>query len=137
MKFCRLHPNAVLPTRGSESAAGLDLYTPRDFYIFAGEVCPVPLGLTVVIPEGCYGRIAPRSGLAKKLGLVVLGGVIDSDYRGEVTVLLLMHSERQHYFKCGERIAQLIVEKIEFPEPYWGDPETTARGKKGFGSTGK
>lgn len=94
--------------------------------------------LQVMIPEGCYGRIAPRSGLAVKNFIDVGAGVVDSDYRGNVGVILFNFSDVDFQVKRGDRVAQLICEKIEFPElvEEKENLSETARGNGGFGSTG-
>ncbi len=86
LTFKQLDPRATLPTRGSALAAGLDIYAIEELTIAPGERQLARTGLVVAIPEGYYGRIAPRSGLALKNGLDVLAGVIDADYRGELGV---------------------------------------------------
>jgi dUTP pyrophosphatase len=137
LKFLRLHPAAKLPTRGSAHAAGLDLCSIEEVTLAAGARAAVRTGLSVAIPEGFYGRIAPRSGLAVNYGLDVLAGVIDSDYRGEIVCALVNHGRETFKIEAGQRIAQLIVEAIITPEPAWADSlDETARGAGGFGSTG-
>ncbi|HJR06920.1 MAG TPA: dUTP diphosphatase [Pyrinomonadaceae bacterium] len=137
LKFLRLDPAAKLPTRGSVHAAGLDLYSIEDVTLEAGARASVRTGLSVAIPEGFYGRVAPRSGLAVNYGLDVLAGVIDSDYRGEIICALVNHGRETFVIEAGQRIAQLIVEAIITPEPAWADSlDETARGAGGFGSTG-
>src|SRR6267142_4588188 len=84
LRFKRLDPRALLPTRGSSQSAGLDIYAIEDLTIRSGERVLARTGLAVAIPEGYYGRIAPRSGLALRTGLDDLSGVIDADYRGEI-----------------------------------------------------
>lgn len=97
----------------------------------------VKTDLQVEIPDGCYGRVAPRSGLAVKNFIDVGAGVIDQDYRGNVGVVLFNHSENSFEVKKGDRIAQLICEQITYPELVEVDSLTeTARGAGGFGSTG-
>ena len=94
-------------------------------------------GISVAIPEGCYGRIAPRSGLAVKRFIDVGAGVIDADYRGEIGVVLFNHSDEDFVVKPGDRIAQLILEKIETPTVKEAEElPDTKRGTDGFGSTG-
>ena len=88
LSFKKLDPRATLPSRGSSQAAGLDIYSIEDVAIEPKDRALVRTGLAVAIPEGYYGRVAPRSGLATKQGLHVLAGVIDCDYRGEVRCLL-------------------------------------------------
>lgn len=138
LRFLRLHPAAKLPTRGSAHAAGLDLYAIEASTLeAAGGRALVRTGLSVAIPRGFYGRVAPRSGLAVNYGLDVLAGVIDSDYRGEIVCALVNHGREALTIDAGARVAQLIVEAICTPEPVWADAlDETARGAGGFGSTG-
>ena len=137
LKFLRLDPAAKLPTRGIAHAAGLDLCSIEDVTLEAGARAAVRTGLSVAIPEGFYGRVAPRSGLAVNYGLDVLAGVIDSDYRGEIICALVNHGRERFVIEAGQRIAQLIIESIITPEPAWADSlDETARGAGGFGSTG-
>lgn len=138
----RLSERAILPTRGSPFAAGLDLYSATGGTIPPLERLLVPTDLLIVIPYGFYGRVAPRSGLALKHHLTVGAGVIDCDYRGPVQVLLFNHSATETFvFHPGDRIAQLIVEKILFPKVIEIDSDkaaslSTDRGHGGFGSSG-
>jgi len=135
--FKKLDPKAVLPTRGSLCAAGLDLYSLEAVSLNPHERRLIRTGLAVAIPEGCYGRLAPRSGLATKQGLDVLSGVIDADYRGELQCLLHNTSNETVELPAQTRICQLIIEKIMTPSPVWVDDLTdTLRGAGGFGSTG-
>jgi dUTP pyrophosphatase len=138
LKFLRLHADAKLPARGSPHAAGLDLSSVENLRIPARGRALVRTGLSVAIPHGFYGRVAPRSGLAVKHGLDVLAGVIDSDYRGEIICALINHGEDSLEIEAGMRVAQLIIESIATPEAVWGeDLDETVRGGKGFGSTGE
>jgi dUTP pyrophosphatase len=135
--FKRLDERAVLPTRGSERAAGLDIYSIEDLRIAPKSRAVARTGLAVAIPAGFYGRLAPRSGLAAKHGLDLLAGVIDSDYRGEINCILYNTGDEPILINRGSRICQLIIEKIISPEPQWADDlEKTARDAGGFGSTG-
>lgn len=132
-----LSPGAIAPTRGSAGAAGYDLYANEDVTIGDGEFTPVNTGISVAIPPGYYGRIAPRSGLAAKYGIIIGGGVIDEDYRGELKVLMSCLFGMYEVSR-GERIAQLILEKITTPElEIVTSLDDTDRGSGGFGSTGK
>jgi dUTP pyrophosphatase len=98
----------------------------------------VRTGLSVAIPSGFYGRIAPRSGLAVNYGIDVLAGVIDSDYRGEIMCVLINHGEEPIHIENGRRVAQLIVESIITPIAEWTDElDETERGSRGFGSSEK
>ena len=137
----KLDERAVLPTYGSEYAAGADLYAVcEDEVTFApGETKLIKTGLAMEIPEGYAGLIYARSGLASKRGLAPANkvGVVDADYRGEVMVALHNHSDKPQSVACGERIAQLVVApflKVDFEES--DELSDTVRGTGGFGSTG-
>ena len=137
LSFEKLDPKAVLPTRGSQSAAGLDLYSIEAFTLNPKERRLIRTGLAVAIPEGFYGRVAPRSGLATHKGIDVLAGVIDADYRGEIGCLLYNAGEEALDLPAQSKICQLIIEKIITPTAVWVDGlSNTSRGSGGFGSTG-
>lgn len=128
---------ASLPTKGSKLAAGYDLYSAYDYVIKARGKEMVKTDLQLAIPEGCYGRVAPRSGLAWKNSIDVGAGVIDQDYRGPLNVILFNFSEDDFEVKRGDRVAQLICEKIEQTDlQEVEDLDVTERGVNGFGSTG-
>jgi dUTP pyrophosphatase len=136
LSFKRLDPRALLPTRGSPSAAGLDLYSIEATSLQPNERRLIQTGLAVGIPEGYYGRLAPRSGLATKKGIDVLAGVIDADYRGEIRCLLYNAGEETIDLPAQTRICQLIIEKIITPDAVWVESLVeTSRGGRGFGST--
>jgi dUTP pyrophosphatase len=136
LKFLKIDSRARLPSRATKNSAGLDLRSIGDVEIPPGEWRPCKTGLAVEIPRGLYGRIAPRSGMATK-GIDVLAGVIDSDYRGEIICILINHSKDAALIKEGDRIAQLIVERIALLDPVWAaDLTGSDRGDKGFGSSG-
>ena len=138
IKFQKLNPSAILPTRGSSNAVGLDVYSAEEVILRSDQRVAVKTGLAVEIPSGCYGRIAPRSGLALRNGVDVLAGVIDPDYRGEVLCLLVNFGTQDFKVAVGDRIAQLIVEKVAFLTPEWSNVLIeTQRDQAGFGSTGK
>jgi dUTP pyrophosphatase len=137
LRFKQLEANATLPTRGSAQAAGLDLYSIEDVVIEPKQRALVRTGLAVAIPEGYYGRVAPRSGLAVKNGLDVLAGVIDSDYRGEIRCALYNTGDETIRLPAQSKICQLIIEQIITPDASWADEiSETDRGSGGFGSTG-
>jgi dUTP pyrophosphatase len=137
LRFKQLETNATLPTRGSAQAAGLDLYSIEDVVIEPKQRALVRTGLAVAIPEGYYGRVAPRSGLAVKNGLDVLAGVIDSDYRGEIRCALYNTGDQPIDLPAQSKICQLIIEQIITPTAVWADEMSeTDRGDGGFGSTG-
>lgn len=138
LEFMKLHAAAKLPTRGSPQAAGLDLYSIENTTIASHGRALIRTGLSVAIPHGFYGRVAPRSGLAVRHGLDVLAGVIDGDYRGEIMCALINHGDEPLEIEIGTRIAQLLIEAISTPEPVWSeDLSETERGSGGFGSTGR
>ncbi|CAI5742452.1 unnamed protein product [Hyaloperonospora brassicae] len=137
LRVKKLSPQAILPSRGSSLAAGLDLSAAYDAIIPAGSKGLVKTDLAIAVPECCYARVAPRSGLALKNFIDTGAGVIDADYRGNVGVLLFNHSTEDFVIKRGDRVAQLILEKIEYPKIQEVDEmDKTARGAGGFGSTG-
>lgn len=132
-------PDAVIPSRATPGSAGYDLTSVESHIILPGRRAIVSTGLSIAVPEGTYGRIAPRSGLAVKSGIGVGAGVVDSDYRGEVKVVLFNHDIHNTYeVKPGHRIAQLVLEKIVCAEveEIVGELQDTYRGDGGFGSTG-
>ena len=132
-----LSTNAKLPTRGSEYAAGYDLYTCEPAIIPPRTRKLVNTGISIATPSTrLYARIAPRSGLAVK-GLDIGAGVVDSDYRGPIKVLLINNSDTPFQVNVGDRMAQLILERIENPECILvNELPTTERGYQGFGFTG-
>merc|ERR1711879_196982 len=133
----KLSKDAVLPVRGSAQAAGYDLSSAIDTVIPARGKALVKIDLAMIIPQGCYGRIAPRSGLAWKKHIDVGAGVIDQDYRGPVGVVLFNHASEELVIQKGDRIAQLVLERIAFADVVEVDDlEETERGSGGFGSTG-
>jgi len=139
LKFKRLTENAYAPTKGSIRAAGFDLYSAYDYVIPAKGKGMCATDIQVAIPDGCYGRVAPRSGLAVKNFIDVGAGVVDSDYRGNVQIVLFNFGESEFVVKRGDRVAQLICEKIELPdleEEKENELTETERGGNGFGSTG-
>ncbi len=133
-----LHPKAKLPRRATTDAAGADLHCLQTFTLEPGERRAIATGLSIAIPRGFYGRIAPRSGWAAKHGIDTLAGVIDSDYRGEILVLLINLGSAPFTAAADERIAQLIIERIALCDFAWADSlEDSERGAGGFGSTGR
>jgi deoxyuridine 5'-triphosphate nucleotidohydrolase len=138
LKAKRLHPDAVIPTRGSQDAVGYDLSSLHKHLLAAGGQLRIPTGIAMAIPQGFYGRVAPRSGLAAKHGIDVMAGVIDPDYRGEIIVILINHGREAVWIEPGMRIAQLILERVGvLPVEVVDDLNDTARGAGGFGSSGQ
>ncbi|OCT86929.1 hypothetical protein XELAEV_18020619mg, partial [Xenopus laevis] len=138
LNFAKLTENAYTPTRGSARAAGYDLYSAYDYVIPALEKLVVKTDIQIRVPTGCYGRVAPRSGLAAKYFIDVGAGVIDEDYRGNVGVVLFNFGKDAFEVKKGDRVAQLICERILYPELEEVKAlDDTERGAGGFGSTGQ
>ncbi|KAK2660515.1 hypothetical protein Ddye_007048 [Dipteronia dyeriana] len=137
LRVKKLSDKAVLPSRGSPLAAGYDLSSATETKVPARGKALVPTDLSIAIPVGTYARVAPRSGLTWKHSIDVGAGVIDADYRGPVGVILFNHSDVDFEVKVGDRIAQLIIEKIMTPDVLEvEDLDSTVRGEGGFGSTG-
>jgi deoxyuridine 5''-triphosphate nucleotidohydrolase (dut) len=140
LRVARLDTRARLPTRAHPGDAGLDLYALKSAALEPGERASIATGIAVEIPPGHAGLVLPRSGLASRHGISVVNapGLIDSDYRGEVRVLLL-NTDREHRFElsAGDRVAQLVVVAVEIAEgvevPTLSE---TVRGAGGFGSSG-
>ena len=138
----KLSPNAVLPTYGSAEAAGADLYACLDapVTIKPGETAWIPTGLALEVPKGCAGLVYARSSLGVKRGLAPANkvGVIDSDYRGEIRVVLLNHGKETQTVEHGERVAQFLITPVLTPAyEEVEELSDTQRGAGGFGSTGK
>ncbi|HET9316881.1 MAG TPA: dUTP diphosphatase [Vicinamibacteria bacterium] len=125
------------PRYGSDGAAGADLHASEALVIAPGERAAVPTAIHVELPPGHVGLVWPRSGLALRHGIDTLAGVIDSDYRGEVRVVLVNHGQEPFRVEPGDRVAQLLVQRVEravfVAEDALG---ATVRGTGGFGSTG-
>ncbi len=133
-----LTPTAKMPTRGSEQAAGLDLYADNSGSVDPDCVDAFSTGIAIKIPEGFVGLIKPRSGLAFRGGVDSMAGVIDSDYRGEIKVLLTAHNTDSVHINKGDRIAQLLILPVMMVTPIQVDElDATERGDNGLGSTGK
>ncbi|KAI8884420.1 dUTP diphosphatase [Backusella circina FSU 941] len=133
----RLSEHAKIPTRGSALAAGYDIYCAHDTVIPAQGKGIVPTDISLAIPAGHYGRVAPRSGLASKHHLHTGAGVIDADYRGPLGILLFNFSTEDYKVSRGDRVAQLILEKISMLEVEEVESlDESERGHGGFGSTG-
>ena len=138
----KLNEKAILPTYGSAEAAGADLYACLDAPVTVqpGETAWIPTGIALEVPKGCAGLVYARSGLGVKRGLAPANkvGVIDSDYRGQIHVVLLNHGKTEQTIQHGERIAQFLITPVL--TPVYEEAEElsdTDRGAGGFGSTGK
>ena len=141
LKVALLRPESKMPSRAHEGDAGLDLYASEAAHIGPGERWSVATGVAVEIPAGHAGLVLPRSGLARKHGISVVNapGLIDSGYRGEISVLLLNTDPAETFrVEVGDRIAQLLLAPIAEIEPVATDELTdSARGEGGFGSSGR
>jgi len=138
----RLRPDAIVPRYQTADAAGMDLHAALDEpqTIAPGAVAAVPTGLAMAIPRGYEGQVRPRSGLALKHALTVVNapGTVDSDFRGQVMVLLINHGRELFTIAHGERIAQLVIAPVVQVElDVVEELSETVRGAGGFGSTGR
>jgi dUTP pyrophosphatase len=134
----RVSGEGELPAYGSDEAAGADLRAAEDVTLAPGGRAAVATGVHLEIPSGHVGLVWPRSGLAVRHGLDTLAGVIDSDYRGEVRVVLVNHGRDPVTLSRGDRIAQLLVQRVERAVFTRADGLVESRrGEGGFGSTGR
>lgn len=137
----RLHAQATLPTRAHEGDAGFDLYAVEAASLKPGTRALVATGVAIELPRGCAGLIVPRSGLAARHGIAIVNapGLIDSGYRGELKVLLLNTDAAQAFdIAVGDRIAQLVITRVETPDvAEVSELPPTARAAGGFGSSGR
>jgi len=142
VRIARIHPDALLPVKGSDLAAGFDLHSVERVEVRKGTTEMLPTGLVLAIPPGWEGQIRCRSGLGRR-GLILPNGIgtIDADYRGELMVLAHWIGEGDSFVvEKGERIGQLLfkrVPRIHFVEVEREALEETGRGEGGFGSTGR
>lgn len=131
-----LRDDAVVPSRATPSAAGLDLYSVEPVTVHYGQNVVVPTGVAVQLPDNCVGCIWPRSGMSMKNGVATMAGVIDSDYRGELKVILTKVTKGYVELEPYKAIGQLLVQPIEFVIPKVVDElGDTFRGSRGFGSS--
>lgn len=137
IKLSKTREDAIYPSRGSEGAAGWDLYAIEDAYIGPGERQLIDTGIASEFSDSIVGKIKPRSGIAYKYGIDVLAGVIDSDFRDSIKVLLINHGNEPFVVSHGDRIAQIIF-TLAFHNVvmHEGPVSETVRGTNGFGSTG-
>lgn len=113
--MCKITENAILPTRKTPHSIGLDLYSAYDYVIPKRSSLTVFTDLSVAIPDGHYGRVAPRSSLAVKYSIDIGAGVVDCDYRGNVFVVMFNHTDKDFKIRRGDGVAQLILERAEIP----------------------
>ncbi len=137
VKVKRLNESATVPTKANNLDAGWDLYSTENLLIEPNQRSIVKTGISLHIPERYVGLIWPRSGIAVKYGIDVFAGVIDAGYRGEIGVCLFNSSDKDFYIKEGDRIAQILFQKVsQHRLVEVSDLDDSDRGQKGFGSSG-
>lgn len=137
ISFKRLRPEATLPTYAHEGDAAFDLFSCEDKTLAPREFYKFDIGWASEVPSGFFVRFAPKSGLALRAGIDVLGGVIDAGYRGEWGVILINLGDKPYEVKAGDKIAQGLLLKVEFADIKEVDGlSSSERGDAGFGSTG-
>ena len=137
IKIKKLHSDAKVPSYAHEGDAGMDVYSNEDLIIGAGKRVLVSTGISTEFPVGYVALVWDKSGIAVKGGVTKMAGVIDAGYRGEWKIALLNTSEEDYEIKKGEKIAQVLLQKVESPEiEIVEDVENSSRGDGGFGSTG-
>lgn len=138
MKFHKTHQDAQLPVKNHDNDAGWDVFAVQDGVVPAHGKMVIDVGLVLAFLEpGYWLRVASRSGLSFKHGLLAHPGVIDNGYRGSLGVLLYNHSDADYQVKQGDRVAQIVAHFNIDLQVEWGNIEETERGGKGFGSSGK
>ena len=142
LKIKKLDKNAIIPkaVHGMTEDAGLDLHSIEQKTLMQGEFALIKTGISIELPVGCMGKVAPRSGLAYKYGVTVLNaeGTIDPSYRGDVGVILINHGKEPYTVRRGDRIAQLIIQKYEMVNILESSNlNNSKRADSGFGDSGK
>lgn len=133
----QIDPGAYMPTRAYKNDAGADLRTPKGFILRAGEYKVIDTGVHIEVPEGYMAEVRSKSGLMTKSG-VITDGTVDCGFTGSIAVCLFNHSRMHREFKAGDKIAQLVITKIDTPEFEQVDQITGGeRSDRGFGSTGR
>ena len=134
----KLSPDAVLPSYAHPGDAGIDMYSNETVTVGPGEAVKIHSGVSLEIPDGYVGLVWDRSGLSTNHSLKVLGGVIDSGYRGEFICGIINLGKQSYTFEKGHKVAQMLIQKVEHVEIIESDSlSETTRGVGGFGSTGK
>lgn len=138
IKVKKLNPEAKNPVYSHPGDAGMDLFSTERVVLRPNERASCPTGIAMEISEGYVGLIWDKSGIALNHGIKTMAGVIDSGYRGEIKIVLANMSNQVYTINVGDKIAQILVQKIENPEIEISEElSDTARGERGFGSTGK
>lgn len=134
----KLSEDAVIPQQAHSTDAGYDLYSIESLTLNVGERRPIKTGIAIAIPEGYYGRVAPRSGLAVKRGIDIMAGVVDSGYRGEIMAVLINLGQLPVEINKGDKIAQIIIEDYYTADfNLVDDLDVTERNTGGFGDSDK
>jgi len=137
IKAKKIHPSAIIPKHNLVGDAGLDLHSVEDVQINPGSRALVPTGLAFELPEGYVALIWDKSGLALKVGIKTMGGVIEHTYRGEYKIILFNTSDKPIYIKAGDKVAQMLIQPIMTVEvEECEELSESARGEHGFGSAG-
>ena len=137
IKIKKLNPDAIIPSYAHEGDAGMDIYSSEDVIINPGKRIGVGTGISVELPLGYVALVWDKSGHAFKSGIKTMAGVMDAGYRGEYKIILLNTSEEAFEIKKGQKIAQILIQKVEHPEiEEIQELSETSRGLGGFGSTG-
>ena len=137
LKIQKISKDAVIPSRAKQGDAGMDIYSSVDEIVSLGDIKRISTGIKMEIPEGFVGLVWDKSGVAFNNGIKTMGGVIDSGYRGEIMIVMTNHSDKDFEIKKGQKIAQMLIQKIESPEIETVDSlNDTERGEGGFGHTG-
>lgn len=138
LKIKKLKNDAKLPSYGHPGDAGMDIYSCEERTLLPQEQALISTGIVMEIPDGYVGLVWDKSGLSTKHGLKTLAGVIDAGYRGEISIAMANVGSEAYTFKKGEKIAQMLIQKVEQAEFEIVDKlSETSRGAGGFGSTGK
>ncbi|MEK7181987.1 MAG: dUTP diphosphatase [Patescibacteria group bacterium] len=133
----KLLPEAKIPSRAHHDDAGLDLFSAKEYSLLPGQREAISTGIALAIPTGFVGLIWDKSGIAAKTGVKSMGGVIDAQYRGEITVIATNLGSEVYVVEKGAKIAQLLIQKVELPEICETEElDDTLRSENGFGSTG-
>ncbi len=133
----KLHPEAKIPSFAHPGDAGMDLYSVAELILKPGERASVPTGIAMALPDGYVALVWDKSGVSHKFGVKVLGGVIDAGYRGEYLIGLVNLGQENFEIKVGQKIAQLLIQKVEHPTvEEVVELDDTSRGDGRFGSTG-
>ena len=138
LKVKKIDSHMPDPSYAHPFDAGMDLFSRERVVLRPGERAMIATGIALEIPEGCVGHVWDKSGLSMKHGVKTLGGVIDSGYRGEIMVGMVNLSATEYVFEKQDKVAQIVIQKVEHPSiKIVAELESSARGEKGFGSTGK